>query len=83
LRENIHAAGLKCHPLRIVVEGNLLAARFFVGQALLPVLLCCADIERDRQECLSYPKQVRADGDVDAIRLVWQYLRAQNAVEEL
>jgi len=64
-------------------RGQPSSCSVFVGQALLPVLLCCADIERDRQECLSYPKQVRADGDVTPSALVWQYLRAQNAVEEL
>jgi hypothetical protein len=32
-------------------------ARFqvLVGQALLPVRVCCGDTMPDRQECLSYP----------------------------
>jgi len=70
---------------------SFLAATFFVGQALfipspcegLPVHACRGHIVPDRQECLFYPKLVRAERDMTPSTPVWQYLKAQSAVEEI
>ncbi len=39
----------------LAVVGMFARCLLSVGQALLPVRLCCGDIVPDRRECLSYP----------------------------
>jgi hypothetical protein len=40
---------------RLVGVGKFARRQVLVGQALLPVRVCCGDIVPDRRECLSYP----------------------------
>jgi hypothetical protein len=53
-----------------------------MGQALLPVRLRGGEIKPDRQECLSYQKNIAGRG-VTPSAWLWQYLRARSAAEEI